>query len=135
MMQSPQDDEKLVAFVRRHRPVPPPAAMGLEQRLMLMVEKEAINCTKTAKMRCLIPFACAAAFIFAVTTHNWFVQQQQLQFAVRSQEEELETFLIENWQGTVGHTTNAAYSSLSEGDWLALADLPAKSSIKSIYRP
>ena len=135
MIRFPQDDEKLVAFVRRHRPVPPPAAMGLEQQLMQRVEKEAIDCHKTAKIRFLIPATCAAALIFAGGVHNWFAQQHQLQFTVRSQDQELETFLRESWQGTVGEVVNPSYPVSREASWLTLAYLPAKSSTNSVIRP
>ena len=126
MMQFPQDDKKLVAFIRRHRPVPPPSPIGLEQRLMSLVEKEAVSCHKTAKMRCLIPTACAAALMFVGSIHNWLTMQQQTQFTFTDREEELETFLSESWQGTVGEATNASYPVRSEAYWLTLADLPAK---------
>ena len=134
-MQFPQYYEKLVSFVSRHRPVPPPAAIGLEQQLMQRVEKKPINCRKTAKIGFLIPATCAAALVFALSVHNWFVQHNQLQFTVRAQEEELETFLIESWQGTVGEVANASYPVGREAYWLTLADLPAKSATNSVIRP
>ena len=126
MMQFPQDDKKLVAFVRRHRPVPPPSPIGLEQRLMSLVEKEAVSCHKTAKVRSLIPATCAAALMFAFSVHNWFTLQQQTQFTLTNPEEELETFLIESWQVTVSEAANASYPLSSEAYWLTLANLPTK---------
>jgi hypothetical protein len=134
-MQLPQDDEKLVAFVRRYRPVPPPAAINLEQQLMSLVEKNALNCQKKTKLRCLVPAACAAGLLLAWGGYNWFASQQQPQFAASPQEEELETILVESWQGTVGEPTNAFQPVSAEADWLALADFQNKSSVNSVSRP
>jgi hypothetical protein len=134
MMQFPQDDEKLVAFIRRYRPVPPPAALGLEQRLISLVEDNAPNCQEKRKWRVFVPAACAASLLLAWTAYNWHAGQQP-QFTASS-EEELESFLVETWQGTVGGPTNASQTVGAEDYWLALANFPAKQpSVSSVSRP
>lgn len=135
-MQFPQDDEKLVAFIRRYRPVPPPAALGLEQRLMSSVEKNVLNCQEKAKWRFLVPAACAAGLLLAWTAYNRLTLPQA-QFTASS-EEELETFLVESWQGSVGEPTNTFQPATVEADWLALADFQTTattSRVTSVSQP
>jgi hypothetical protein len=132
-MQFPQDEKKLVAFVRRYRPVPPPAAVGLERQVMSLVEREVLTCQKRLKLRWLVPSIGAVSLLLAWGGYHWFAPAPQPQFATNS--EELETFLVQSWQGTLGEPTNAFQPASVEADWLTLADFRAESSSNSVSRP
>lgn len=100
------DDELLVRFLRQHRPVPPPAPTN--ERLMNLIEKPSASGQRVSAWAI---GAAIAGVIFSWSGYRYWDAQQQ----------PLEKFLVNSWNGTV-KATDASYSPHSpEAEWLLLA--------------
>ena len=129
----PSDDDKLVAFIRTYRPVPPPGSVHLEQRLLATVSKTPISRQRHAKRQWFIPGACLASLLLVWVGWRWHSPQPQV--AVNA--EELETFFVENWQTTfVDSMSPFQYvNNSNELDWSVLGDWPTETSTPVLYTP
>lgn len=118
-MTLPSDDDRLVEFLRRHRPIPPTAEPNLENRIMAAIEPPATAVQLPQRERPRRPLwplpALAASLLLA-----WVSFAHLRPF--RSQEEEfaeVETFLTETWYGaTYGDDTIYLALETAESDWV-----------------
>ena len=134
MRKFPPDDDKLVAFIREYRPMPPPSSVNLEQQLIGMVKKTPICEQQSDKRRWLISGACMVSLLLFWVGWRWSAPQPQV--AVTT--EELETFLVESWQTTfVDSMSPLQYvNNGSELDWTVLGDLSTQqTSTPAVYTP
>ena len=133
MRKFPSDDDKLVAFIREYRPMPPPSSVNLEQRLIEMVNKTPICESPSYKRRWLIPGACMVSVLLLWVGWRWSTPQPQ----IAATTEELETFLVESWQTTfVDSMSPLQYvNNDSDLDWTILGDLSTQTSTPAVYTP
>lgn len=108
-MNQPQDDEKLIAFLQQHRPVPPPAGENAEQRLMTQLRPQ-LRPAQRRQLRLLwlLPGAVVAGLV-------WSLWQPQ----PAPQADALDAFMVSNWEGMTG----VADPSTPEASWLLLNEL------------
>lgn len=91
MSQFPGEDPKLSAFLHKYRPIPPEAAVELEVKLMSSLPPRS--------RRNYYPYvwAIAASLLLTWTGYRYF--QPAWKYGAVSQE--LEAFLIDNWEETL----------------------------------
>jgi len=103
-MSSFPDDPRLTQFLKQHRPVVPPAAADLEDRILTLVHAEANTLPlKPARPRSrhrllwFVPSAIAAGIVATLISH------QPLQPTPPSEAEtaELQSFIESSWQSNV----------------------------------
>ncbi|NEO03631.1 MAG: hypothetical protein F6K50_52595 [Moorea sp. SIO3I7] len=108
MTQFQPDDEQWQAFLRQHRPTPPPAAFELEERVINAIAKSQPPSRKPQLW--LLPSAIAVGLLMAWSgyrTHNLTT---------------LEAFLEKNWHGVVGETSVSNVIHSPPADWMILAN-------------
>ena len=107
-----RDKINLVAFLRQNQPIPPQACLGLEERIIDSLEPRKFRerkCYKTITWT--IPSALATSFLF--TTVSFGVRTPR----VAIEPQDLENFLVNNWEDTF-YTYNANAIDNNEADWL-----------------
>ncbi|MGK7872592.1 MAG: hypothetical protein AB4426_04565 [Xenococcaceae cyanobacterium] len=120
MTKFPNEDEKLVAFLRQHRPVPPPAAANFEEQLMMeLVQRQPIPSQGKRYPFLWAVFSAIAAGLL-LTWGGYRLLNHSPQIAADT--DELETFLVNNWNAAIGETSFESQTYSSEADWLLLAD-------------
>ncbi|NJR49147.1 MAG: hypothetical protein HC780_05830 [Leptolyngbyaceae cyanobacterium CSU_1_3] len=103
MSQLPDDDQEWVEFLRQHRPLPPPAADGLEDRIFSALEAETLSPIAAAQLdrkrrpRWLVPSAIAASLVAAFLSHRILTPPQPSPTELAL----LEDFIETNWQNTL----------------------------------
>ncbi len=101
-----------VAFVRHHRPTPPPPAPELEDRILAAIAQEGIP---HPKRRWGLP-ALAAAMLVVLGGGGWWLLRSPTPQLAQGNEE---TFLIEVWYDTAyGDDTLRLALNTAEPDWL-----------------
>ena len=124
MTQFPNNDEKLVTFLREHCPLPPPARADAEEQLMGLVEKQSILSQKSRQaFFWLVPSAIAACILLAWGSCRWLNPPPQ----IATNSDELEAFLVNNWEGVMGETSWTSQTESPEADSL-LMTAPEKTS-------
>lgn len=107
------DDRKLINFLHQNRPVAPssPNSLDLEQKLMTAIAKESHQeHSSSLHLIWAIPSAIATGLFLTSVGLNFKTPQ------MASGSEELEKFLVDNWQDTVGH--NSVVTIQEESEWL-----------------
>jgi hypothetical protein len=113
MTQLSSDDQKLQAFLRQHRPVPPPASSELEEQLMQAIAFDAKTTDdrqtnlafaksqkpNQARLLWLIPSTIAASLVIIWSSSHLLIPAPELANA------SLESFLETNWNDVTGETT------------------------------
>lgn len=127
MTHIPQDDEPLIRFLQQHRPIPPATATPLEAQLMQLVAREPKRLSSKSILFWIIPGAIVAAGLS--TWLGWKGSHPSLQMAV--QPEELESFVVETWSGTIGETTQETNPEIS---WLMLEESDPNQNNKTNYK-
>jgi hypothetical protein len=130
MIHLPSDDQKLQAFLRQHRPVPPPAQPDLEEQFMQLITPKAIafnpNTThkqtnlaiakpkKLNRIRqlWLIPSTIAAGLLITWSSSRLLLPTTELANA------NLESFLETNWNDVIGDTATNPASNNLQNDWI-----------------
>ena len=114
MTQFPNEDKDLVNFLRQHRPEVPPASADLEQQILRNVET--LHPTLPApNLRRRSPFwlaqsVVAAGLVAAVVGYRSLIPVQTSPAELAK----LETFMENNWHGTIGDTPEGDVFSVSE---------------------
>ncbi len=106
----PEDDKPLTQFLKRYRPVAPPASSDLEDQILARIEASippeefiqrdrlASSGTSQRRKAWLIPSAIAAGVIATVVGYRTFVPTSQPSPAEAA---ELEAFIESSWSNTV----------------------------------
>ena len=102
----PKDDRNLVAFLQQYRPIPPPASASTEAELMELIDRE--ESRNSLKIKPIIAIA-SSAIIGAIFS---FVGYRSVTPSYTNAQ--LESFMVNSWDGTVGQT--------SDNDWFHLRD-------------
>lgn len=138
----PDDERKLVNFLKQYRPSPPQPHGKLEQRLMQQIQPIPHTSKYSAYFRWFIASAIAACGLLGWGAYRWFNSSPQIAFTSESNQPaaktvppgaldgvlasravtsaELETFLVESWTGAMGYTVSEADNQSSELDWYTL---------------
>lgn len=130
----PDKDERLVAFLRQNRPVPPPEPLNFEDKLMDIIEQEAnytsdntFSSLPSANPHCYwaIPGVIAASFLLVWSSLRTLIPPQ----TARVEIVELESFLVKNWNGAIGEleSQQVNYNHPEENSWLLLSNLTTES--------
>lgn len=122
MTHLPHDDEPLIQFLKQHRPIPPPTAISVEKQLMQGVAREPyLSSDKRLSLLWLIPSAIAAAGL--ATWLGW--KGTHSSFGIATQPKELESFVIESWNGSLEELSYTPKETKLE-NWLFLEESDTK---------
>jgi hypothetical protein len=118
------DDEKLVDFLKEYRPAPPPTMRDLEWQLMELVTRELPLPPKYPhQFFLIISSAMAGSLLLLVGSYRWLKPLPE----VASDREELEIFLVDNWNETMSDTSVAFPTThTTEPDWSLIAEPEAR---------
>lgn len=120
-MTNPNDDERLVEFLRQYRPDVPPAAPNLEAEIWQAIASSPQSSFQPRSLRVLPPFRKLATGIAAGFLLAWG-GVRLLTPATLIDTASLETFMVNHWDGVVDETVEVSQSDNTETDWLLLAD-------------
>lgn len=124
MTRLPDDDQPLIQFLKQNRPIPPATPNLVEKQLMQWVVKKRRVSSKSILVRWLIPGAIATAGL--VTWQLWKSSPSTQQMA--TQPEELESFVIDSWNGANEQLSYATTPNHPENVWLMLESQPYSTS-------
>ncbi|NJL82553.1 MAG: hypothetical protein HC890_05585 [Chloroflexaceae bacterium] len=122
MTPSPQKDDPVADFLRKYRPLPPPAREGLERQLLAQIQREPLPLRKSLPWPWwAIPGLLVAGLTLAVGGQRLFAPEPPL----AGDSEVLEEFLVTSWQGAMGHSEMSVPD--PQSSWLVLveSDRPA----------
>lgn len=129
MTEHPKNDRDLIAFIRQHRPEPPPPAPDLEQCLLQRIERPepptALFARPQPRSRRVwaTTGAIAASVLLAWSGYRALEVSQQFAQDRQLQDEQLATFLFENWQEVLERDSSSSLpTASSELAWFALTD-------------
>jgi len=111
-MTFPPDDDRLVDFVRRHRPAPPPAAPELESQLMAAVE-HAQHRPGRPRRRWAAPALAASLLLAGGTWVTWRLATPRWQTAA------VDEFVTDVWYASAYGDEGRLPLDTTEPDWLA----------------
>ena len=111
------DDQKLIAFLKKHRPLPPSVKNDFEMELMSKINQIPQEKPKSSRSSLfwVIPSAIAASLLLVWGGINWLSLSPQVATVVT--DEELEEFLIHGWYGAMGETSYTNAQSDFEEEW------------------
>lgn len=118
MSQIPQDDDKLVAFLRQHRPVPPTAKTNMETQLMELVDRSSLSRDRHCPLFWMISGLVTSSLLLVFASYRALNSSPQ----IANNSAELETFLIEGWNGVLEPRNVTSSTPTLESDWSVLAD-------------
>ncbi|MBW4619076.1 MAG: hypothetical protein KME17_06925 [Cyanosarcina radialis HA8281-LM2] len=114
-MTKQNDDDRLIEFLRQHRPSVPPVAPDLEDQILQAV---AASDVKHPRRRLLwvLPPAIAAGALIAWVGYQILSPPQVPKIAVDPAS--VEAFLEDNWNAAIGETPEVTPSGPNGSDWL-----------------
>ena len=115
---SNSDDEKLVAFLRQNCPFAPPEKTNLEEQLMEQIEGEPLLPRPSLRFidsirKTKLAVFTAASFLLAWSGYSFFTPSPRI--AIYSNE--LDTFLVNSWNGALGDTSFVFQTETLEEEW------------------
>ncbi|MGA7932695.1 MAG: hypothetical protein WCA35_03870 [Kovacikia sp.] len=113
MTRFPDDDKKLVQFMRQHRPQPPAAQPTLEDRVLAAIEQPEMPQRSRQRrwyQSSWIPPAIAAGLIASAVSYHALTPRQPSSTDMAS----LETFVENSWQGSVSDSSDDEQFLLSD---------------------
>jgi hypothetical protein len=124
MNRFPEDDERLVAFLKEYRPVPPKARSNAESQLMELVTREPPPPARHShQFFWIVSSAVTGSLLLAVGGYRWLNPSPQ--FA--NNPEELETFVVDSWSGAMGDSPVAVPAQrTAESEWYFLSEPEAR---------
>ncbi len=133
MRKFPQDnDQGLVAFLRQNRPVPPTESCDFEDKLMQLVEEETNSSdygqtsslpSANSRYYWAFPGVVAASLLFVWSNLQTLSPPKTAVVEVV----ELESFLVNSWNGVIGEVEPQKVNYSGENSWLLLSNLTADS--------
>jgi hypothetical protein len=104
---TPNDDQKLVNFLKQNQPIPPPAAIDLDQQILNSVAP------RQRRPLWIVPAAIAATLVTTIFGYQAFQPTPQT-----AQNTDIEEFIASSWsdsmQSTQSSEPSAAYLKLVE---------------------
>lgn len=120
-MTSPSQDDRLVTFLRSHRPLPPPAKVDVENQIMAAIQSESTIASQAKSARLgrrqwAIP-ALAASLLLG--WGSWATLRSPT--LPTSTSSDLDTFITDTWySATYGDDTVRLALDTTQPDWLFL---------------
>ncbi len=116
MRPDPEPHWDVITFLKQHQPSPPPSPPYLEEQIMTLVRQSPQASFRISSLA--IPTAIAASLVLL-----WGSQTPRFSPAIVQQpipDQELETYLISNWQLVNGDVMSqeASNHGLYDNDWL-----------------
>jgi hypothetical protein len=130
MTRLPHDDQPLIQFLKQHRPIPPATTNLVEKQLMQWVAQERRVLESKPIFKWLITGALATAGL--VTWHLWKSSPTTQHMATQS--EELESFVIESWNGANEQLSYTTTETQLENAWFMLEEDSSTSKNKTNYK-
>ena len=125
-MSNLHDDNKnnFVKFLQQNQPIAPKAYPDLEQQIFNCLESRTDRSKKYCRTWWTIPGAIATGFLF--TSISFSLKTPRIAI----EPEDLETFLVKNWQNTLNTHT---YTTVEETDayWLLLSSPQSEPALSS----
>lgn len=121
MIQLPHDDdEQLVNFLKQHRPLPPNANPHMEGQLMELIRREPVSLPKQPSSILWFLFsAIAASLLLIFGSYRWFNAAPKM---TTTSDLELEAFLMESWDTSIGEATPNFQTTSSDSEWIIMAE-------------
>ena len=109
------EEQKLVTFLKQYRPVPPGTNNQIEEQLMTIVAQGS-RPSKSISWLWVVPSAIATGLLLVYGS----LIRDNFVLRIAKQTEDLETFMVNSWQGSIDENfeQNDIYS--LETDWLML---------------
>ncbi|GBF81273.1 hypothetical protein [Aphanothece sacrum] len=128
MSQSPHDNRKLVDFLKKYRPLPPPISPKLETQLFATLPRKSQTRPSLSRLwPWLIPGALVLGMTAIGSQSRW--QEPSLQLGTGNDSEELEAFMVSNWQGTIGEGYAEVSTPPVYGQWMLLENSATPSEV------
>lgn len=122
------DDEKLVAFLKQYRPVPPTGKAKVEEQLMELVTREPIPPARHShQFFWIVSSAMAGSLLLAMGGYRWLTPSSQ----VAAQPEEIESFMVDSWNSALGDSPEVFSTQIAEVQWLTLAETQSHSLVST----
>jgi len=112
-MTFPPDDDRLVEFLRRHRPEPPPAAPELESQLMATVAQSQRQWVRPQRRRWTARALAAALVLAGGAGVVWRLTAPRLQTAAGVDE-----FVADTWYASAYGDEARLPLDTTQSDWL-----------------
>lgn len=112
-MTFPPDDDRLVDFMRRHRPVPPPAAPELESQLLAAIEQAAPPTGHRQRQRWAAPALAASLLLAGGAWVTWRSTAPRWQTAA------VDEFITDVWYASAYGDEGRLPLDTTQPDWLA----------------
>ncbi len=112
-MTQPTDDDTFVAFLKTYQPPAPPASATLEHRLMAEISRHPRH-----KNNKLTLFALGSAILAGLAVGGTILQRNTPSPQMVTSVEDVETFLVEGWEATLGHPQEISSGRPVGEDWL-----------------
>ncbi|WP_013320473.1 hypothetical protein [Gloeothece verrucosa] len=119
------NDDSLVQFLSQYRPVPPPASVQLEERLIKRIEKEPMDSANSFDWFWVLPSAMTALLLMVGVSYRWFRASPDLAKqpeSIPTRYQTLETFVIDSWDGATEDSSYLSGTNNSNLYWLNFAD-------------
>lgn len=116
-----RDEEKLIAFLKEHRPTPPPLTPNSQDRLINAIEKQT-QTTLTLKPKLwAIPSTLAACALLFWAGYKW--QSPSAKTVMAQDPQELEIFMVNSW-GAIKELSPSEYNYISESEFTLASPNP-----------
>lgn len=117
---SHDDDDQFVNFLKQHRPLPPKANIHLEEQLMELIRREPVSLPKQpSSILWFIFSAIAASLLLILGSYRWFNAAPKM---TTTSDQELEAFLIESWDTSIGESTPNFHSTSLDSEWIMMTE-------------
>ncbi|MGK7947123.1 MAG: hypothetical protein AB4058_21910 [Microcystaceae cyanobacterium] len=116
-MTQPTDDDTFVAFLKTYQPSVPPASPQLESRLMAEISGH-----PRRKNQGFALLTLASAILAGLAIGGAVLQRNTLSPQIAISVDDLEHFLVEGWEQTLGHPLDVSYAETTNEEWLLLED-------------
>ncbi len=102
MSKSPNDHQKVISFIKEYRPSPPPGTATLESQLLTKISQESSPYYYKNSWRVWLIFSALVASLGGIWAgHRW----SQPSYELTENPNDLEAFMVETWQGTMGESS------------------------------
>lgn len=113
------DDQNLIKFVKQNRPLPPSNNQFVETQLMTIISKENQHSSRlNYSWFWVVPSAIATGVLLMSSS----VIENNLSPQIAHENEDLETFMVNAWQGSMSENIDNQQFYNSEKAWVLLTE-------------
>ncbi|MEB3311881.1 MAG: hypothetical protein VKJ02_16775 [Snowella sp.] len=125
-------DPDFVRFLQQYQPLPPNPSQGLEERIMSLIQTEPPGLRLDQRFW-MIPTAIATGLCLLWGGSRWM--QSNTPLAGTMQTQEIEAFLVDNWQTVVTPEPHSPALTTSVNDWQLLTQPEMTGYLSTAYQP